>query len=252
MKVSIITITYNSSQTIEATVKSVLNQDYQNIEYIIIDGLSKDNTLSIIEPYKKQISKIISEKDNGLYDALNKGISLATGDIIGMLHSDDLFAGESVISHVVQNFENHKEARLLYADLIFIDRTDETKIRRVWKSGQYHDGHFLKGWMPPHPTFFVRREVYQQYGFFNTTLQFASDYELMLRFIHKHKLKVIYLPEVIIKMRMGGASNSTILNKIKANIEDRKAWQMNGLKPSAFFMFRKPLRKVMQYFKKDF
>ena len=248
MKVSIITISFNSASTIEATIQSVVGQDYGNVEYIIIDGGSKDDTLNVIEKYKSQIAKTISEKDDGLYDALNKGISMATGEVIGLLHSDDVFANNTVISDVVKQFEKHKEAMLLYADLIFIDRINESKIKRLWKSGHYREGAFQNGWMPPHPTLFVKREVYQQYGFFNTELQYSADYELMLRFIHKHKLKLIYLPQVIVKMRMGGASNSTIMNKVKANIEDRKAWLMNGLNPSAFFMFRKPLRKVMQYF----
>ena len=250
MKVSIITITYNSAATVEDTLKSVVDQDYPNIEYLIIDGKSKDNTLQIVDKYKDKITKVVSEKDKGLYDALNKGIALASGDIVGMLHSDDLYATNQVISDIVKTFESNPEAEGVYADLVFVDRNDINKITRTWESGDYEEGDFLNGWMPPHPTFFVRKECYERFGGFNTTLRLSADYELMLRMIHKNKIKLAYLPKVVVKMRMGGASNVSFFVRLKANIEDKMAWKLNGIKPGILTRFLKPASKIMQYFKK--
>jgi glycosyltransferase len=250
MKVSIITITYNSAATVEDTLRSVVNQDYPNIEYLIIDGKSKDNTLQIVDKYKDKITKIVSEKDKGLYDALNKGIALASGDIVGMLHSDDLYASNHVISDIVKTFESNPAAEGVYADLVFVDRNDIDKITRTWESGDYEEGDFLNGWMPPHPTFFVRKECYERFGVFNTTLRLSADYELMLRMIHKNKIKLAYLPKVVVKMRMGGVSNVSFFVRLKANIEDKMAWKLNGMKPGIFTRFLKPASKIMQYFKK--
>jgi len=250
MKVSIITITYNSAATVEDTLKSVVDQDYPNIEYLIIDGKSKDNTLQIVDKYKDKITKVVSEKDKGLYDALNKGIALASGDIVGMLHSDDLYATNQVISDIVKTFESNPGAEGVYADLVFVDRNDINKITRTWESGDYEEGDFLNGWMPPHPTFFVRKECYERFGGFNTTLRLSADYELMLRMIHKNKIKLAYLPKVVVKMRMGGASNVSFFVRLKANIEDKMAWKLNGIKPGILTRFLKPASKIMQYFKK--
>lgn len=246
LKISIITVSYNSAQTIEHTIQSVLQQQYPNLEYIIIDGASTDQTLNIINKYQDKISVIISEKDNGIYHAMNKGLKLATGDIIGILNSDDFYADENVLNDVVQLFENtHADA--IYADLQYVDANDIRKVKRHWKSGKYNPGDFLFGWMPPHPTFFVRKEVYEKYGIFNESFRSAADYELMLRFIHKHQISIEYLPRVIVKMRSGGQSNITAKNRIKANLEDRKAWEINGLKPYFFTLFLKPLRKLKQF-----
>jgi glycosyltransferase len=249
VKVSIITITYNSEATLKDTIESVINQSYNNIEYIIVDGKSTDSTLSIIDSYKDKISKVVSEKDNGLYDALNKGISLATGDLIGIIHSDDFYTNNLVIEKIVKSIENNN-SDAVYADLYYVDKNDTTKIFRKWKSGNYRHGMFLNGWMPPHPTFFAKRSVYQKFGSFNLDLVSAADYELMLRFIHKHKIKLAYLPEFIIKMRVGGKSNVSLKNRIRANKEDRKAWKINGLNPHFFTLYLKPLRKIIQLFKK--
>lgn len=252
MKVSIITITYNSSATVEDTLRTVVSQDYPNLEYIIIDGKSKDKTLEIVERYKHGISKVISEKDKGLYDALNKGIKHATGDIIGMLHSDDLYANDQVISKVVKKFEEDPSTEGVYADLVFVNRSDVSKVMRTWNSGDYEEDDFLRGWMPPHPTFFVKKECYEKFGGFNTELKLSADYELMLRLIHKNKIKLAYLNEVIVKMRMGGVSNVSFFVKLKANLEDKMAWKLNGVKPGALTMLLKPLRKIGQYFKRAY
>lgn len=252
MKVSIITITYNSAATVEDTLRTVVSQDYPNLEYIIIDGKSKDKTLSIVEKYKHGISKVISEKDKGLYDALNKGIKHATGDIIGMLHSDDLYANDQVISKIVKKFEEDPTTEGVYADLVFVNRNDVNKVMRTWNSGEYEEDAFVKGWMPPHPTFFVKKECYEKFGGFNTELKLSADYELMLRLIHKNKIKLAYLNEVIVKMRMGGVSNVSFFVKLKANIEDKMAWKLNGMKPGFLTMLMKPLRKIGQYFKRAY
>ncbi len=252
MKVSIITITYNSAATVEDTLRTVVEQDYPNLEYLIVDGKSKDQTLKIVDKYKDRIAKIVSEKDKGLYDALNKGIKHATGDIVGMLHSDDLYANAQVISKIVKKFEEDPTVEGVYADLVFVNRNDVNKAMRVWESGEYKEDSFLQGWMPPHPTFFVRKEVYEKFGGFNTGLKLSADYELMLRLIHKNKIKVAYLNETIVKMRMGGVSNVSFFVKLKANLEDKMAWKMNGLKPKVTTMLMKPLRKIGQYFKRAY
>jgi glycosyltransferase len=247
MKVSIVTVTYNSAETIEDTIKSVLNQDYNNIEYIIIDGVSKDNTLEIVNKYKDKIALIVSEKDKGIYDAIAKGIDKATGEVVVALNSDDMYASNDVISKVVELFKS-SHADAVYGDLNYVDRNDTTKTIRKWKSGNYKKGHFLKGWMPPHPTFFVKKYCYAKYGSFNLSLRSAADYELMLRFIHKYEIKVAYLPKLIVNMRTGGQSNVSFKNRFKANREDKKAWEINGLKPGLFTLIRKPLSKIKQYF----
>jgi glycosyltransferase len=249
-KVTIITVCYNSEKTIEDTIQSVINQDYPNIEHIIIDGLSTDNTLEIVNKYKDKITKVVSEKDKGLYEAINKGINLATGDIIANLNSDDFYIDTNVIEEVVAKMEFDK-TDTLYADLYYVDATDTNKITRHWKSGDYKVGLFFKGWMPPHPTFFVKKEVYANYGKFNLAFKSAADYELMLRFIHKHQCSISYLPRVVVKMRIGGVSNSSLLNRIKANREDKKAWIINGLKPKPYTLLFKPLSKIGQFLKKS-
>ncbi len=246
MKISIITVTYNSASTIEQTIQSVLNQSYTNIEYIIVDGVSTDGTLDILNRYKSQLHKIVSEKDKGIYDALNKGIDLATGDVIGILHSDDFYMNSNVIENIANTF-NQEKCEALYANLYYVDKDDTNKIKRKWHSGNYSEGSFLNGWMPPHPTFFVKKEIYNKLGKFDLQFSSAADYELMLRFIHKYKIKLAYLNEFIVKMRVGGKSNVTVKNRVTANLEDRKAWEVNGLNPRFYTLYLKPLRKIFQF-----
>ncbi len=248
-KVSIITVAYNSEKTIEDTIKSVVNQTYKNIEYIIIDGQSADNTLQICEKYKNGISKLVSEQDKGIYDAMNKGIEQASGDIIGILNSDDFYADDHVIDNVVEVF-NQQQVDAVYANLVYVDAEDTNKITRTWIAKSYQPNAFLKGWMPPHPTFFLKKECYQKYGTYSLKLKSAADYELMLRLIHKYKIKVGYLNQIITKMRVGGMSNASFKNRLKANKEDRLAWKMNGLKPNLLTLIRKPLSKITQFLNK--
>ena len=246
MKISIITACYNSAETIRDTIESVLAQDYTEIEYIIIDGASKDDTLKIVNEYQGRLTKVISEKDGGIYFALNKGIALATGEVIAFLHADDVYASPTVISDIMKKFaESGSDA--VYGDLQYVERGNTDKVVRNWISGKYRDGIFLEGWMPPHPAFFLKRACYMKYGGFNTTFRTAADYELMLRMLHKHKISVGYVPKVIVNMRVGGVSNASIGNRIKANREDKRAWIVNGLKPGMFTLIRKPLSKLLQY-----
>ncbi|HXD92087.1 MAG TPA: glycosyltransferase family 2 protein [Bacteroidia bacterium] len=247
-KISIITVTYNSAQTLEQTIQTVLAQTYPNVEYIIVDGKSTDNTLAVIEKYRDRISTFVSEKDDGLYHALNKGIALATGDIIGILHADDFYIDNTVLTKVAETFAA-KKADAVYADLYYVDKDNTDKIIRTWKSGEYKASNFLWGWMPPHPTFFVKKEFYTKHGAFNTNLRTAADYEIMLRLLYRHNIKAAYLPKFIIKMRVGGQSNATVKNRVKANNEDRMAWKLNDLKPYFFTLTLKPLRKITQFLK---
>jgi glycosyltransferase involved in cell wall biosynthesis len=244
MKVSIITVSYNSGRTIEATIRSVLAQDDADIEYIIIDGGSKDNTMDIVSKYQHRIAHVVSEPDNGMYDAMNKGIGLATGDLIGILNSDDTYAYPSVIADVVKTLG---DSDAVYADLQYVD-TETGKLVRHWKSGRYNSGDFLKGWMPPHPTFFLRKKYYNNHGLYVVDQGTAADYELMLRMIHKHQIQLSYLPKVITQMKTGGASNVTWKQRWKANQQDRLSWQMNGLTPKWYTLWLKPLRKIFQFF----
>lgn len=245
MLVSIITATYNSATTITDTLNSVHSQTHPAIEHLIIDGASSDNTLEIIRNRPGQY-RIHSEKDNGIYDAMNKGIAMANGDIIGILNSDDMYTHPLIIQKVVELFEQ-ENCDAVYGDLIYVDAADTSVVKRQWVAGPYSPKGFLYGWMPPHPTFFVKKSVYEQYGGFNLNLFTAADYELMLRFLYRYGIKVAYLQEVMVKMRTGGASNQSIRNRILANKGDRMAWKINGLKPYWFTLYAKPIRKITQF-----
>lgn len=248
MKISIITVTYNSAETVEDTIQSVVNQTYPDLEYIIVDGLSKDHTLDIVKKYGDKIAKVVSEKDKGIYDAINKGVDLATGEVVAILNSDDLYSHNRVIEAIMKTFTD-SGADAVYGDLVYVERNNTAKVTRTWNSGQYKEGKFLKGWMPPHPSFFVKRWCYQRFGKFHTNFKTSADYELMLRFIHVNKIKLAYLPEILVRMRLGGQSNVSLANRLEANREDRKAWEMNGLKPGRLTLIRKPLSKVFQFLK---
>ena len=239
---------FNNAGTLGDTIASVASQDYADIEYIIIDGGSTDGTVDIIKKHEINITKWISEKDNGIYDAMNKGLRMATGDVIGILNADDLYQDSTVVSSVMKSFID-ANAGAVYGDLVYINK-ENTKIIRYWQSGPFYKNNFLWGWMPPHPSFFVKKKFYDIHGFFNTSLRSAADYELMLRLIHKHKVVLAYLPKILVKMRVGGQSNASIANRIKAIKEDIAAWRINELKPYFFTIVLKSLRKVSQFFLK--
>jgi lipopolysaccharide/colanic/teichoic acid biosynthesis glycosyltransferase len=247
--VSIITPVLNSQGTIESTIRSVLGQTYNNIEYIIVDNGSTDRTLDIINEYKDKISKIIFEDRTGIYTTMNKGIESANGEIIGILNSDDIYANEEVIRIVVEEMAK-KRVDACWGDLVYVDRTDTQKIIRYWKSSEVKPQGFLRGWMPPHPTFFVRRRVYEKYGFFNTEFKIAADYEIMLRFLYKHNVPSCYLPDVLVKMRTGGLSNRNFKNMVLKTREDYNAWKVNGLRLRFSTIILKNLLKIPQFFSK--
>lgn len=249
MKISIITAVYNGANTIETCIKSVLCQSYKDIEYIIIDGNSTDGTLDVIKKYHHHIAKIISEPDNGIYDAMNKGLNLATGDIIGFLNSDDFYANDRVIEKVTDIFMKF-DVDSCYGDLQYVSKNDTNRVIRYWKSYDYWHGKFKYGWAPPHPTFFVKREIYDKYGYFNTDFRIAADYELMLRFLEKHRISTYYIPEVLIKMRLGGASNRSLKNMVIQTSEDYRAWKINNLNRGFYTILLKKLSKIPQFLKR--
>lgn len=246
MKVSIITTSYNSARTIRSTLESVACQDYDNIEHIIVDCDSHDGTLDIVSEFP-HVSKLVSEKDHGLYHGMNKGLAMATGDIICFLNSDDWYPREDVISQVVKVLSSHN-VQVLYGDLQYVDRININKVARTWRSGQFQRKNLYYGWMPPHPTFFALKEVYEKVGLFNTTLRNAADYELMLRVLLKHEMDACYLPQILVKMRRGGYSNAKLAHRLRANREDNMAWHLNGLRPGILTRYLKPLRKLPQFF----
>jgi glycosyltransferase len=245
MKISIITTVRNGARTIGECIASVKRQTLY-AEHIIIDGLSSDGTIEIIKRQRSSDSIFVSEQDKGFYDAINKGLKLATGDVIGLLNADDVYVHDRVLERAAECFAD-PAVDSCYGDLVYVDSMETGKIRRYWRSGHYHKRRFFQGWMPPHPTFFVRREVYEKYGDFNLALGTAADYELMLRFLLKHEVTAHYIPEVLVKMRTGGQSNSSLKRRLAANRMDRKAWELNGLVPYPWTLLMKPLSKVGQY-----
>lgn len=252
MKVSIITVTFNSVSVINDCLESISSQEYNNIEHIVIDGASTDGTLSILESKNTQINTLISKPDNGIYDAMNKGIRIATGEIIGFLNSDDFYANNKVISKVAREFERDSLLDACYSDLIYTKKSDISQNVRYWKSSKFIAGLFSKGWCPPHPTFFVRRSVYERLGIFDLNYHFASDVDLMMRFLEKHKIKSKYIPEVWVKMRMGGTTNKNLKNIWLQNKEIIHSFNKNNLSVNLlkFFVF-KIISRILQFFKRS-
>jgi glycosyltransferase len=248
MKVSIITAVYNRVETISHTIESVLGQTYPDIEYIVVDGMSDDGTDRIISKYGDRIGRQVREKDHGIYDALNKGIRLATGDVVGLLHADDFFAHRDVIASLVEEFSMDRATMGVYGDLVYVDNLEPTRTVRRWISGKYDVSNYRWGWMPPHPTVYFRRECYVQYGRFRDDFQLAADYELLLRMMMVHGVPMRYIAQTLVCMRVGGKSNASFSNRMQANREDAKAWRVNGLRPPIGLRFLKPLRKIYQYF----
>lgn len=229
MKISIVTSCFNREKTIRSTIESVLSQDYDDIEYIVVDAASTDSTLSIINEYRDKINVIISEVDSGMYEGLNKGIKLATGDIIGMLHSDDVFYATDTLSLVVHEF-NRTKADLVYGNGIFVSNTNSNEVVRDWVSGQYLKRRVKRGWLPLHTTVFVRREMFDLYGYYDEQYKIAADSDWLVRLLYKHTIKVSYINEYLIRMRMGGISTSFHKTKQKW-IEDMKHYRCHGLNP---------------------
>lgn len=244
MKISVITVCYNSEKTIKKSIESVLSQKNVDLDYIIIDGASTDNTLNIIREYSDNNTNMIryvSEKDNGIYDAMNKGILLARGDIIGILNSDDFYASNDILSSVINEFEKNN-IDCLYGNLMYLKKN---KPFRYWISGQFNT--FKYGWMPPHPTFFIKKSIYDTLGLYRLDCGTAADYELMLRFLEKEKIKSTWIDKLFIYMTTGGASNQNYIVRFKANKNDMYAWKINQLNRPLYTGYLKVLRKFPQF-----
>lgn len=244
MKLSVVTVAFQAEATIARAAASVIGQQGAGfeLEYIVVDGASADGTLAALEPFRDRIDRLISEPDRGLYDAMNKGWQAATGDVVAFLNADDVYADECVLERVSAAFREGVEG--VYGDLVYVDGE---RVTRHWVSGTYRPGAFKAGWMPPHPTFFARRDAFEKWGGFRLDLRSAADYELMLRFIHVHGMRLAYLPEVLVRMEVGGVSNASWKNRLRANREDRMAWRLNGLTPWPWTLWMKPLRKLGQF-----
>ncbi|GGW83477.1 glycosyltransferase family 2 protein [Salegentibacter mishustinae] len=249
MKISIITATFNSEFNILTAISSLKHQEYSDVEWIIIDGASMDNTVETIKTQYSGNLKIISEKDNGIYDALNKGVKLSSGDIIGFLHSDDLFVSKDIISKIETIFQK-ENVDGVYGDLQYVHKNDTSKVIRYWKSQNFKSSLLNKGWMPAHPTLFLRKKVYKKHGLFNLDYKIAADYDMMLRIFSDKSLKFHYLPQVITKMRVGGASNSSLKNIKLKSIEDFRTLKANGIKKPLKVLAYKNFSKLTQFVKK--
>jgi len=250
VKVSIITVVFNGVKTINDTIQSVLGQKHPYIEYIIIDGASTDGTVKIIQNYINSISLFVSVSDSGIYDAMNKGLKLATGDIVGILNSDDIYVDSKVISEVVNIFVS-KQTECVFADLVYVHPDNLGYVVRYYSAAGFTPDKFAYGWMPPHPTFFARREVYEKYGLFNTTYKIAADFELLVRFLARHKVSYFYLPEVIVKMRTGGISTRSLKSNFILNKEIVKACKENNISTNYLKVYSKYLTKVSQLIRKS-
>lgn len=228
---------------------SVTEQNYIEKEYIIVDGASTDGTLEVIEQFAQQFHYIryISEPDKGLYYAMNRGIGISTGEVVGILNAGDFYTSNEALTKVIDAFRKHP-TDTLYADLQYVSNINKSKIVRHWESGRFSVRKMFFGWMPPHPTFFVKKHIYERFGYFDTELEISADYELMLRLLYKFRVSTQYLPGVLVKMPIGGASNSSLSNRIQANIEDRRAWSKNNLSPRFYTLTWKPLSKIRQFF----
>lgn len=248
MKITLITATYNSYPNIQDTVKCIREQTYENIEFIVIDGKSEDQTINVVKE-SSAVSQYISEPDKGIYDALNKGIKMATGDVIGFVHSDDLLASPDIIEKISNLFEE-EDIDGVYGDLLYVDKEDTNKIIRYWKSKAYKPDLLRKGWMPAHPTLFLKKDVYKKHGCFNLNYKIAADYDFMLRVLQDETLSYAYLPKIIMKMRVGGASNRSLKNIIQKSTEDYKAIRKNKIGFAPLVLILKNISKLPQFFKK--
>jgi len=247
MRISIITVCYNSTKTIAHTLRSVREQTHADIEHIVVDGGSKDNTLEVVAAEGAHVSKLVSERDNGIYDAMNKGIALASGEIVGFINADDFYASPGVLADVATAFEK-SGADCCYGDLCYVSQIDPTRTVRYWRSADFVPGSFEKGWCPPHPTFFVRRSAYQRLGGFDLSFKIAADFELMVRYLEVAGITRCYIRTVLVKMRLGGTTNRSLSNIFKQNAEIRRALSKHGLRSSLLsYMLNKLVLRAIQF-----
>lgn len=248
LKISVITAVYNSHQTVGQALDSVLSQTHPAVESIVIDGASTDGTLTVLQPYRPRLGILISERDQGIYDALNKGIKHATGEVVGFLHADDVFENSEVLAKVAAAFED-PAIDAVYGDLVYVRHNDISQVIRYWKSGLYDDAALARGWMPPHPTFYVRRSVYERLGGFDTRYRIAADYDTVLRFLAVSKIRTAYIPEVLVRMRAGGISNRSLKTIIRKSFEDIDALRRNKV-GGIITLLRKNLSKLSQFWRR--
>lgn len=227
-KISIVTAVFNRVGTIGEAIDSVHRQTWPNVEHVLQDGGSSDGTLEIIGQRVHANSSLVSERDYGIYDAINRGIERATGDIIGLMHSDDVFAHEHVLSKIAAVFESN-DIDGVYGDLQYVAANDPDRVIRHWRSGNYHPALLKRGWMPPHPTLYLRREVFERWGLYDTSFRIAADYDAMLRYLVKGNIRLAYIPEVLVKMRLGGESNRSLERIVRKSREDLRALRRNGV-----------------------
>lgn len=246
MKISLVTATFNSSATVADSLLSVSSQIYGDIEQIVVDGASSDITLKLVAEKGGRVAKVISEPDNGIYDAMNKGVKRSTGDIVGTLNADDVYADNQVLGRVAAAFAD-PAVDICYGDLVYVSPGDLNRILRVWKSSDYEPGLFQRGWVPPHPTFFVRRSIYEKYGGFDLSFPLAADFELMLRFLHCLRLKSVYIPHTLVKMRLGGATNKSLKNIFNQNVEIYRAGRKNNVPLGMRYFVGKSYDRVKQH-----
>jgi glycosyltransferase involved in cell wall biosynthesis len=250
LKVSIITVSYNSASTIKDTIESVASQTYHNIEYIVVDGSSKDETMDIVSSYSEVIDSVISEPDNGIYDAMNKGIQLATGDIVGILNSDDFYETTTVIENIVEHFKNNKTADVLFGDVVFVEPNNLKKVVRYYSSDKFKPFKLRFGWMPPHPATFIRKSVYDKYGLYKLGYKISADYEMFVRLLMVAKLQFSRIDKVIVRMRSGGASTDGIHSSITLNKEIVKACRENDIYTNLFIVLLKMPFKLLELIKR--
>lgn len=249
MKISIITVALNARHTISDCIESVLSQSYLDLEYIIVDGGSEDGTADIIQRYQTRLASFISERDAGMYDAMNKGIRLATGEIIGILNADDIYENERIIASVMEEFKT-KKVDSIFGDVVYVDPRHPGKIVRYYRSANFHINQFAYGWMPAHPSFFVKRAIYEKCGLFKTDYQIAADYELLTRFLYTNGISYSYIPEVLVRMRTGGISTRSMVSNWILNKEIVRACQENGIKTNMLKVLSKYPRKIFQLIRK--
>lgn len=226
MKISLITATYNCAPTIRDCLRSVAEQEHSEIEHIVVDGASTDGTVEILQQWAGQIDQVLSERDRGIYDALNKGVSRASGEVVGFLHADDVFADARVLSEVAAAFQS-PQVQAVYGDLTYVQKAHTDQVIRYWKSSPFQPSLLAKGWMPPHPTLYLRRQTYERFGGFDLSYQIAADYDFMLRILAKFEGQAVYLPRVLVKMRVGGKSNKSLQNVLRKSSEDLRALRSN-------------------------
>lgn len=249
MKISVITAVFNRVDTIGAAIESVQSQTHADVEHVIQDGGSSDRTLDVVRKAANATTKIITERDNGIYDAINRGIGNASGDVIGLMHSDDMFAGPDVLAQVAAAFDN-PNVDGVYGDLQYVAADDPTRIIRHWTSGGYTPAKLKQGWMPPHPTLYLRRKVFDQHGLYDTSLQIAADYDAILRYLAGGNIQLAYIPQVLVKMRVGGESNRSLERILRKSREDLTAIRRNGV-GGLGVLIQKNIRKVGQFIVKE-